>query len=109
MSGRCSIKIIQEVTDLIHEEIHDAKRYAKLAIKVKGEFPALAQVFYNLSTQEEGHQAALHAEVVKLIEQYRRTKGEPPASMLAVYDYLHKQAIEKLADVRRYQEIYKNA
>ena len=66
-------------------------------------------MFYNLSTQEDSHQAALHAEVVKLIEQHRRTKGEPPAAMLAVYDYLHKQAIEKLADARRYQDIYKNA
>lgn len=75
----------------------------------KAEFPSLAHVFYNLSTQEDSHQAALHAEVVKLIEQHRRTKGEPPAAMLAVYDYLHKQAIEKLADARRYQDIYKNS
>lgn len=75
----------------------------------KAEYPSLAQVFYNLSTQEDSHQAALHAEVVKLIEQHRRTKGEPPAAMLAVYDYLHKQAIEKLADARRYQDIYKNS
>lgn len=74
----------------------------------KAEYPSLAQVFYNLSTQEDSHQAALHAEVAKLIEQHRRTKGEPPAAMLAVYDYLHKQAIEKLADARRYQDIYKN-
>lgn len=75
----------------------------------KAEYPSLAQVFYNLSAQEDSHQAALHAEVVKLIEQHRRTKGEPPAAMLAVYDYLHKQAIEKLADARRYQDIYKNS
>lgn len=75
----------------------------------KAEYPSLAQVFYTLSTQEDSHQAALHAEVVKLIEQHRRTKGEPPASMLAVYDYLHKQAIEKMAEVRRYQDIYKSS
>lgn len=75
----------------------------------KAEYPSLAQVFYNLSAQEDSHQAALHAEVVKLIEQHRRTKGEPPAAMLAVYDYLHKQAIEKMAEVRRYQDIYKSS
>ena len=65
-------------------------------------------MFYTLSTQEDSHQAALHAEVVKIIEQYRRSKGEPPANMLAVYDYLHKQAIENLAEARRYQDIYKS-
>lgn len=103
------MKIIQEVTDLIHEEISDVKKYAKLAAKVKAEYPGLAQVFFNLSTQEDSHQAALHAEVVKIIEQYRRTNGQPPASMMAVYDYLHKQAIDKLAEARRYQDIYKNS
>lgn len=102
------MKIIQKITDLIHEEISDAKHYAKLAIEVKEEFPSLAQVFYTLSTQEEGHQAALHSEVVKIIEHYRRTNGQPPAEMLAVYNYLHQQAIDQQAEVRRYQDIYKN-
>ena len=102
------MKIIQEVTELIHEEIEDVKRYAELASQVKAEYPGLAQVFFTLSTQEDSHQAALHAEVVKIIEQYRRTKGEPPAEMQAVYDYLHKQAIDRLAEARRYQDIYKS-
>ena len=102
------MKIIQELTDLIHDEIGDVKHYAKLAVRVKADFPSLAQVFYNLSTQEDSHQAALHAEGVKIIEQYRRTKGDPPAEMQAVYDYLHKQAIDKLAEARRYQDIYKS-
>ena len=103
------MRIIQEVTDLINEEIHDVKKYAKLAAKVKTDCPGLAQVFYNLSTQEDSHQAALHAEVVKIIEQYRRTTGQPPAEMMAVYDYLHKQSIDALAEARRYQDIYKNS
>ena len=103
------MKIIQEVTELIHEEIEDVKKYAELAAKVKAEYPSLAQVFYTLSAQEDSHQAALHAEVVKIIEQYRRTNGQPPANMLAVYDYLHNQAIDKLAEARRYQDIYKNS
>ena len=103
------MKLIQTLEELIDDEIHDVKKYGKMAAELKGEYPGLAQVLYNLSTQEDSHQAALHAEVVKIIEQYRRTKGEPPASMLAVYDYLHKQAIDKLANARRYQEIYKNS
>lgn len=103
------MKIIQELTELIHDEIDDVKKYAKLASKVKAEYPGLAQVFFTLSTQEDSHQAALHAEVVKIIEQYRRTNGQPPANMMAVYDYLHKQSIDKLAEARRYQDIYRSS
>ena len=51
----------------------------------------------------------LHTEVVKIIENYRKTKGEPPKEMMAVYDFMHKQHIDKLAEARRYLEIYKSA
>ena len=51
----------------------------------------------------------LHNEVVKIIEQYRKERGAPPASMMAVYDYLHKQHIEKAAEAKRYQDAFKNA
>ena len=103
------MKIIKERVEKIEDEIRDVKEYAEMAVAVKAEHPSLAQVFYNISVQEDAHQAALHTEVVKLIEAYRRTHGEPPANMMAVYEYVHKRHIEKLAEARRYQEMYKNS
>lgn len=103
------MKLIRELEELIEEEIHDIKKYAKMASELKAEHPTLAQVLYNISTQEDGHQTAIHNEVVKIITEYRRTHGEPPAAMMAVYDYLHKKSIEKLAEARMYQDVYKNA
>ena len=102
------MKLIKELEDLIKDEIHDVKKYAKMAAELKKEHPALAQVLFTISTQEDSHQSAIHGEVVKIVEEYRRTKGEPPAPMLAVYDYLHKQHIEALAEARRYQDIYRS-
>lgn len=102
------MQVIKELEELIEDEIHDVKKYAKMAAECKKEYPALAQVLYTISTQEDGHQAAIHAEVVKIIEAYKKANGEPPAAMLAVYDYMHKRSIDKLAEARRYQEIYKN-
>lgn len=101
------MKVIKLLEELIEEEIHDVKKYAKLAVEYKDEHPALAQVFYNLSTQEDGHQASLHAEVVKIIEEHKRTHGDPPAAMMAVYEYVHKKHINALAEARVYQEMYK--
>ena len=101
------MRIIEKIEDLIEEEIHDVKKYAKMAAELKKEHPALAQVLYNISVQEENHQAALHTEVVKMIESYRRDHGEPPAAMMAVYEHVHKKHIDKMAEARRYQELYK--
>lgn len=102
------MKIIRELEEMIEDEIHDIKKYAKMAAEVKDEHPTLAQALYTISTQEDTHQAMLHNEVVKIIEEHRRIHGEPPAAMMAVYDYLHKKHIEKLAEARRYQDEYKN-
>ena len=103
------MKLIEKLTDRIDEEIEDVKYYAKLATEVKAEYPTLAQVLFNISTQEDGHQAAIHNEVVKIIEEHRRTHGEPPAAMMAVYNYLHKKSIDKLAEARMYQDVYKSS
>lgn len=102
------MQLISKLEDLIDDEISDVKKYAKMATELKKSHPALAQVLYNISAQEEGHQAAIHAEVVKIIEAYRKETGTPPPAMMAVYDYVHKKHIEKLADARRYQDMYKN-
>ena len=101
------MKIIKELEEMIEDEISDIKKYAKMATEVKDENPSLAQVLFTISTQEASHQAMLHSEVVKIIEEHRKTHGEPPAAMLAVYDYIHKRHIEKMAEARRYQDAYK--
>lgn len=103
------MKLIRDLEEAISDEISDIKKYAKWAAEVRDTHPMLAQVLYNISTQEEGHATALHNEVVKIIEQHRKEHGEPPAAMMAVYDYLHKQHIEKAAEAKRYQDVYKNS
>lgn len=103
------MKLIKELEELIEDEIGDVKKYAQMAAELKAEYPGLSQVLYTISTQEEAHQAAIHTEVAKLIEEHRRSHGEPPAAMMAVYDYIHKRHIEKMAEARRFQEIYKTA
>ena len=102
------MKIIKCLTEYIHEEIGDAKKYVEKAIAVKGEFPQLAEVFYKLSGEEMQHMNILHGEVEKLIAEHRRTKGDPPEAMLAVYDYLHEQAINDAKEVKILQEMYRS-
>ena len=86
---------------MIEDEIEGAEHYAKLAVMHKADNPVLAKTFYDISTDEMRHVDLLHSEVVKLIEEHRKTKGEPPASMLAVYDYLHEKHIEEMHLIHR--------
>ena len=103
------MKLIRDLEEMIEDEIHDIKKYAKLAAKVKDEHPGLAQTLYNISVQEDAHHAALHNEVTKIVEEHRRTHGAPPPEMLAVYEFMHNRHIDKLAEARKYQDIYKSS
>ena len=55
---------------------------------------------------EEDSLKGLHDGVVGLIEGYRKEKGEPPAPMMAIYDYMHERHINKAAAVRNLQDMY---
>ena len=101
------MKIIQTLSEYIEDEIEDSCKYAKLALEWKDKRRQMADVFFNLSNEEMKHMQMLHGEVVKLIEEYRKTDGEPPANMLAVYDYLHKKQIEHAEEAKRYQAMYR--
>ena len=101
------MKIIQIMSERIEEELEDSEAYIKLAMEYKEEFPQIAKTFYELSLEEMRHMEMLHLQVAALIEKHRKEHGEPPAAMLAVYEYLHKKDIEKATKIKFYQNQFK--
>lgn len=101
------MKIISKVVELISGELKDAKRYIKLA-EQNTEHASLSECFASLAEEEMGHVKKLHAEVEKLIAEVKERDGEPPAEMLAVYNYMHKKQIDKAAKIKRMIDAYRN-
>lgn len=101
------MKLIEKLSAMVDDEIEDAMKYAKCAVKYKDEDPELAKTFYDLSTDELRHMMLLHAEVSDVIKEYRTKHGEPPAEMQAVYDYLHDKQVDKAQEVKNMQAMYR--
>lgn len=100
------MKEISLLMERIDDELEDAHTYAALALEYRTQDPAAADLFSKLSDEEMGHMRGLHKAVERLIEGYRRQKGEPPAAMLAVYQHLHKKAIARAEQVGVLQSMY---
>lgn len=99
--------IIKKLSKMIKEEICDAEKYANCALKYKEEDKQLAETFYTLANNELQHMDALHTQVVRLINDYKAKKGEPPVAMQALYDYVHEEQIENVKEVKLLLSMYK--
>ena len=103
------MKIIKCLSDKIKEELKDAEAYIDLAIQWKKEQPEAADLVAELSKEEMSHVEKLHEEVTELITKYRDENGEPPAGMMAVYEYLHEEQMEAAMMIRVKHGMYAEA
>ena len=103
------MKIIKVMAEKIKEELKDAESYIDLAAEWKKDQPEAADLFAELSAEEVGHADKLHGRITEMIEAYRTRNGEPPAGMMAIYEYMHEQQIEMAMMVKVKQRMYEEA
>ena len=103
------MKIIEKLSSMIEDEIHDAEKYAKCALYYKEdkEMHDVADLFYRLANEEMSHMTLLHNQVVTMIDNYRKIKGDPPENMMMLYDVLHRKHIDDAATARTMINMYK--
>lgn len=101
------MKLIQKLSDMIEDELADARKYIKCALEHKEDHTDLARTFSNISNQEMEHASILHNAVVQLIDEYRQREGEPPEAMMAVYNFLHQRQMDEATEIRVMQEMFR--
>jgi hypothetical protein len=94
------MKEIKKMAEEIREELEDAEKYAKEAAAHKGVDDQTATMYADLSQQELGHAERIHSRVTEIIKRHRTEHGEPPAPMLAVWEWEHGKMIEHEAKIR---------
>ena len=100
------MRIIKKLSEYIEEELEDSEKYILKAMEYKEDWPEVASTLYVLSLEEMKHMQLLHDQVAKIIENYRKEKGEPPEAMMAIYEYLHKKFIHKSKEIKIMQNMY---
>lgn len=94
------MRLIKKLSRMIEEEISDAAKYARCAAEYKGDRPEIARTFLTLASAELEHMQMLHAAVTSLIEEERRTNGDPPPGMIEAYDMIHEWQMERVNEVK---------
>ncbi len=100
------MEIIKQLMEKIDDELEDAEKYVKLACKMKEKDKVLADLYFNLSIEEMGHMTKLHEQVVRIINDFKKTNTVPPG-MQTLYDYLHERHIKWAAKIKARQDGYK--
>ena len=101
------MKMIKKIIDQIYDELEGAEEYIECAMKEKTEHPNIANMYYEMSLMEMSHVDKLHGAVVTLINESKAKGEEPPAHMMAIYEYEHEKIMEEATEIKVMQEMYK--
>jgi hypothetical protein len=98
---------IMEVAKYIRKELKLADEFAYEANKHREQYPDMAQHYYRVANEHLNMCDELHNGAVRLIENHRRTDGEPPAEMLRMWSFEHEMMMDEKECVLRKLNMFK--
>lgn len=101
------MKIISDIANTIEDLLDCAEVHINCALMKKEEYPQVAEVYYKISLAEMEHMNLLHTQIVNLINDYKKTHGDPPERMMGRQEYIHEQEIKKANKVKFLQAQFK--
>ena len=94
------MKKIKTLSKKIRGELEDAKSYALLALEEKDPDKSLSDSYRQLAEKELDDANKLHAQGVRIINDYRASGHEAPVPMQAVWNWEHENMIEETTRIR---------
>ena len=102
------MKVIECISHDIEYMLDKAEDFIKNAVKYQLDYPAVSKSYYAKSVTLMSLVKEMHDDVVSLITAYKAEKGEPPAPMMAIYNYEHGRHMDKAAAIKNLQDLYKS-
>lgn len=92
---------IKELICKMDDTLSESNWYAEHARLDKDTFPIIAETYYKLGQEHLNHYMNLHAAVVSVINEYKKTKGEVPQTMSIIYEYEHGKLMEEYDEIKK--------
>lgn len=99
------MELLKKICCKIMEELRDASCYVKMAVRHKSNHAAIAKTLYDISVDELNHAAMLDSAAKTELARYENT--EEYAAAHAVYDFMHEQYLEDVAEIKAMQAQYR--
>ena len=91
---------IRHLAEGIREELDDAEKYAREAVKHAGEDQEDASTYADLSRQELGHANRLYEMALRHIEKAKDAGHHPTEAEQAVWDWERERMLDRTAHVK---------
>lgn len=99
-----TVKLFKEITGYVMEELGDAEKYIKKAMCYKTTQPELAQMFYQLSTEEMGHYSMELAQLQKMASPMS-ADGNP--EMQLAYEVISEHSMDWERSIKMMQQMFR--
>ena len=100
------MKEIERLVDRMDEEMEGLEEYVEEALELKEKNPSLANTLFVIASDEKKHYNMLHMEVQRMIAEHKEKHGDPPAAMAALYDFVHRKQIKRMAKIENMMNMF---
>lgn len=109
IKGDTTMKVLKHLIEKADDTLEEVEWYAEKALHYKTEHKQLADVYNKIADMHIQIYDMLHKQMVELIDEHKRMGHNPPAEMLAIWEYEHEKLIEEFSEAKVMVDEYKKS